>query len=72
MDGRLAGYAHPLEKSAPDFGAQTYIAYLRGVGVLRTSALRGSRKSISSIVHSLTHDSRARILPSEVGGLPLP
>ena len=33
----IIGGAHPLEKSASGFEVQAYIAYLRGIDVLRTS-----------------------------------
>jgi hypothetical protein len=44
MGGSFAGHAHHLEKSAPGFEVQAYIAYLRGINVLRASALRSSQK----------------------------
>jgi hypothetical protein len=43
----IIGCAHPLEKSAPGFEMQVYIAYFRGIDVLRTSALRCSKWMVS-------------------------
>jgi len=44
MSGHAAEGAHPLEKSAPDFGIQAFIAYLRDSDVLQPSPKRSSPK----------------------------